>query len=77
MPHYEDLCWKGLDFSRERFNQLMSVSREAQSEDVSAHEEHLDKFYDRLPKEFGHERALLKYRVWRSSEMWELAPERS
>ena len=53
----------------------MSVSREAHSEDVNAHEELFDKFYDRLPKEFGHERALLKYRVWRSPELWELAPE--
>ncbi|HZA34241.1 MAG TPA: phosphoenolpyruvate carboxykinase (GTP) [Vicinamibacterales bacterium] len=77
MPRYEDICWKGLDFSRERFNQLMSVNREAQGEDVKTHEEHFDKFYDRLPKEFGHERALLKYRVWRSPELWELAPERS
>jgi phosphoenolpyruvate carboxykinase (GTP) len=77
MPRYEDVCWNGLDFSRERFNQLMSVNREAQGEDVKAHEEHFDKFYDRLPKEFGHERALLKYRVWRSPELWELAPERS
>ena len=77
MPRYEDICWNGLDFSRERFNQLMSVNREAQGEDVKAHEEHFDKFYDRLPKEFGHERALLKYRVWRSPELWELAPERS
>jgi phosphoenolpyruvate carboxykinase (GTP) len=77
MPRYEDICWNGLNFSRERFNQLMSVNREAQGEDVKAHEEHFDKFYDRLPKEFGHERALLKYRVWRSPELWELAPERS
>src|SRR5215207_9020622 len=77
MPRYEDICWNGLDFSRERFNQLMSVNREAQGEDVKDHEEHFDKFYDRLPKEFGHERALLKYRVWRSPDLWELAPERS
>jgi phosphoenolpyruvate carboxykinase (GTP) len=77
MPRYEDICWDGLDFSRERFNDLMSVSREAQSEDVNAHEDHFDRFYDRLPKEFGHERALLKYRVWRSPELWGLAPERS
>jgi phosphoenolpyruvate carboxykinase (GTP) len=77
MPRYEDICWTGLDFSRERFNQLMSVSREAHGEDANAHEEHFDKFYDRLPKEFGHERALLKYRVWRSPDLWELAPERS
>jgi len=77
MPRYEDLCWTGLDFSRERFNQLMSVNRKAHAEDVNAHEEYFDRFYDRLPKEFIHERALLKYRVWRSPELWELAPERS
>jgi phosphoenolpyruvate carboxykinase (GTP) len=77
MPHYEDIRWHGLDFPRERFNQLMSVTREAHAQDVLAHEEHFDKFYDRLPKEFLHERALLKYRVWRSPDVWELAPERS
>jgi len=77
MPHYEDIRWNGLDFPRDRFNQLMSVNREAHAQDVLAHEEHFDKFYDRLPKEFLHERALLKYRVWRSPDVWELAPERS
>src|SRR5215213_2092531 len=66
MPRYEDICWTGLDFTRERFNQLMSVNRKAHGEDVNAHEEYFDRFYDRLPKEFIHERALLKYRVWRS-----------
>ena len=75
MPHYEDIRWEGLDFSRERFNELMTVNRDAHAADMHAHEEHFDRFYDRLPKEFGHERALLKYRVWRSPENWGLAPE--
>jgi phosphoenolpyruvate carboxykinase (GTP) len=75
MPRYEDLCWDGLDFQRDTFTELMTVNRDAVSEDTRAHEEHFDRFYDRLPKEFVHERALLKYRVWRSPENWELAPE--
>jgi phosphoenolpyruvate carboxykinase (GTP) len=75
MPRYEDIKWDGLEFPRETFNELMTVNREAVSEDTRAHEEHFDRFYDRLPKEFVHERALLKYRVWRSPEVWELAPE--
>jgi phosphoenolpyruvate carboxykinase (GTP) len=75
MPRYEDIKWDGLEFPRETFNELMTVNRDAVSEDTRAHEEHFDRFYDRLPKEFVHERALLKYRVWRSPEVWELAPE--
>jgi phosphoenolpyruvate carboxykinase (GTP) len=75
MPRYEDIRWDGLEFPRETFNELMTVNRDAVSEDTRQHEEHFDRFYDRLPKEFVHERALLKYRVWRSPEVWELAPE--
>ncbi len=75
MPRYEDICWDGLEFPRDTFTELMTVNRDAVSEDTRAHEEHFDCFYDRLPKEFVHERALLKYRVWRSPEVWELAPE--
>ncbi|HSM50282.1 MAG TPA: phosphoenolpyruvate carboxykinase (GTP) [Thermoanaerobaculia bacterium] len=76
MPRYEDLVWEGLDFSRERFNELMAVSRDAHAADARSHEELLDRFYDRLPKEFVYERQLLKYRVWRSQEVWEHWKER-
>jgi phosphoenolpyruvate carboxykinase (GTP) len=76
MPRYEDLRWEGLDFSRERFHELMAVEREAHGADARSHEELLDRFYDRLPKEFVYERQLLKYRVWRSQEIWEHWKER-
>ncbi len=76
MPRYDDLHWDGLDFPRDRFNDLMAVNRDVQSADLLEHEALFDRFYDRLPKEFEHERALLKYRVWRSPDVWELAPDR-
>jgi phosphoenolpyruvate carboxykinase (GTP) len=76
MPRYDDIHWDGLDFPRERFNDLMAVNRDVQSADLLEHEALFDRFYDRLPKEFEHERALLKYRVWRSPDVWELAPEK-
>ena len=76
MPRFEDLQWEGLDFPRERFNELMAVKREAHAADARSHEELLDRFYDRLPKEFVYERQLLKYRVWRSQEVWEHWKER-
>ncbi len=52
----------------------MAVGREAGGLEARAHEEHFDKFLDRLPKEFIFERELLRSRLWRSPERWELAP---
>jgi phosphoenolpyruvate carboxykinase (GTP) len=76
MPRYEDLRWTGLDFARERFHELMSIGRDAAAAEVRAHEELFDLFLDRLPKEFLFERELLRSRLWRSPEQWELATER-
>jgi phosphoenolpyruvate carboxykinase (GTP) len=75
MPRYEDLRWEGLDFPRERFHELMSVGRDASAAEVRAHEELFDLFLDRIPKEFLFERELLRSRLWRSPERWELATE--
>ena len=75
MPRYEDIRWEGLDFSRERFHELMSVGRDASAAEVRSHEELFDLFLDRIPKEFLFERELLRSRLWRSPEHWELATE--
>ena len=76
MPRHDDIPWEGLDFSADTFYELMSVSSQAGVSEAQAHEELFDKFRDRLPKEFIYERELLKSRMWRSPEVWELAPER-
>ncbi len=75
MPRHEDLNWEGLDFPRERFHELMSVGRDASAAEVRSHEELFDLFLDRIPKEFLFERELLRSRLWRSPERWELATE--
>ncbi|MEO5766761.1 MAG: phosphoenolpyruvate carboxykinase (GTP), partial [Polyangia bacterium] len=66
MPRYEDLRWDGLTFSRERFQELMGVGRDAAVAEVRSHEELFDLFLDRIPKEFLFERELLRSRLWRS-----------
>ncbi len=76
MPRYEDLHWAGIDFPPERYHDIMQVSREAGRDEASQHETHFDRFYDRLPKELLLERELLRSRLWRSAETWELASER-
>jgi phosphoenolpyruvate carboxykinase (GTP) len=75
MPRHEDLEWKGLEFPAQTFYELMSVGRAAGSAEAHRHEEHFDKFFDRLPKEFIFERELLRSRLWRSPDRWELARE--
>ena len=76
MPRYEDIDWRGLeDFSRQRFNELMSVNRELWQQELLAHEELFMKLYDRLPKELLFIRELILSSLWRSPEHWGLSPE--
>ena len=77
MPQYEDINWTGMEnFSRDDFQKLMSVDREAWKKEVLGHEELFSKLYDKLPKEFLFMRELLNSSLWRSPEHWELAAER-
>jgi phosphoenolpyruvate carboxykinase (GTP) len=75
MPRYEDLDWEGLDFPRERFNELMAVEREEWKAEVLSHEALFAKLYDRLPKEFIFMRELLLSALWRSPEHWGMQGE--
>jgi phosphoenolpyruvate carboxykinase (GTP) len=75
MPRYEDLDWTSLDFPEERFREAMAIDRDAGALEVRQHEELFEKFLDRLPKEFMLEREMLRLRLWRSPEHWELARE--
>jgi len=75
MPRFEDIEWKGLDFPAGKFYDLMAVGRDAGTAEAHSHEELFDRFLDRLPKEFTFERELLRSRLWRSPDRWELAHE--
>ena len=76
MPRYEDLDWRGMKgFTRQQFNELMSVDRNAWQQELLAHEELFMKLYDRLPKELVFIRELILSSLWRSPEHWGLAPE--
>jgi phosphoenolpyruvate carboxykinase (GTP) len=75
MPRHDDITWTGLNYPAETFYELMAVGRAAGTSEAHAHEEQFDAFFDRLPKEFIFERELLRSRLWRSPERWELAHE--
>jgi phosphoenolpyruvate carboxykinase (GTP) len=72
MPQYKDIDWRGLEFSEEQFEQLMSVERGEWMQEIASHDELFFKLYDRLPKELTFIRELLLSGLWRSPEHWDM-----
>ena len=68
MPRYEDLDWRGLDFSKEQFASVMSVDRDIWLKEIELHGELFTKLADRLPKELSIIRELLTASLERSAE---------
>jgi phosphoenolpyruvate carboxykinase (GTP) len=63
MPQFEDIDWAGLDFPRERFDELQAFNREGWLKELAGHEELFLDLHERLPKEMIFERELLACRV--------------
>jgi phosphoenolpyruvate carboxykinase (GTP) len=62
-PYYEDMEWKGLEFSREQFEQMQEVNRAAWRKELIGHEELFIDLHDHLPPEMIYERELLICRM--------------
>jgi phosphoenolpyruvate carboxykinase (GTP) len=62
-PRYEDIEWRGLDFPKEKFEQLQAFDRADWRAEVLAHEELFIELHDRLPPETIYERELLICRI--------------
>ncbi|HET7105081.1 MAG TPA: phosphoenolpyruvate carboxykinase (GTP) [Terracidiphilus sp.] len=63
VPRYEDIDWSGLEFPRDRFEELIAVDRAAWRKEVIAHEELFINLHDHLPPEMIYERELLICRL--------------
>jgi phosphoenolpyruvate carboxykinase (GTP) len=63
MPHYEDIEWKGLDFPKEKFEELQAFDRGTWRTEILGHEEMFLDLHDRLPPETIYERELLICRL--------------
>lgn len=68
MPRYRDLDWTGIEYSREQFNRLQTLDREAFKAQTVAHEQFFITLKDKLPLDFLMEKELLVSRLWRSPE---------
>jgi phosphoenolpyruvate carboxykinase (GTP) len=71
MPRYQDLDFKGLDYSLEQFNYLQRIDRQAWKLQTIAHEKFFIDLKDKLPMDFFLERELLISRLWRSPAVYE------
>jgi phosphoenolpyruvate carboxykinase (GTP) len=63
MPKYEDIEWQGLDYPKEKFEELQAFDRDAWRNEVLGHEELFLELHDRLPPETIYERELLICRL--------------
>lgn len=70
VPRYEDIDWRGLDFSPEQFDQVMECNVSEWQQEILLHEELFIKLYDRLPKELLSVRDLILSSLWRAPEKW-------
>lgn len=70
VPRYEDLDWRGLDFSPSQFDQVMECDVIEWQQEILLHEELFIKLYDRLPKELLSVRDLILSSLWRMPEKW-------
>jgi phosphoenolpyruvate carboxykinase (GTP) len=63
MPQYESIEWKGLDFPKDKFEELQRFDRAAWRRELIDHEELFIDIHDHLPKEMVYERELLICRL--------------
>jgi phosphoenolpyruvate carboxykinase (GTP) len=63
VPRYQDIEWEGLNFPKEKFDELQSFDRSSWRQEVLGHEELFLDLHDRLPPEMIYERELLICRL--------------
>jgi phosphoenolpyruvate carboxykinase (GTP) len=62
-PRYEDLAWKGLDFTPEQFGSVIGVDRAAWQQELQLHEELFAQLAHHLPAELPATKAKIEQRL--------------
>jgi phosphoenolpyruvate carboxykinase (GTP) len=70
-PRYEDIDWRGLDYRRDRWDEVMHVERDDWFLEIASHNELFFKLYDRLPRDLTAVRDLLLAALCRMPEAQE------
>ena len=76
MPRYEDIDWRGLDFSKDKFeDQLMAVNREEWEQELRSHDQLFEKLGASLPKEFEEMRGDWTDAIEKAPPHWTMSDE--
>ncbi len=62
-PRYEDLSWAGLEFSRDQFDSVISIDRQAWAEELKLHDELFEQLAYHLPEELRQTKAQIAQRL--------------
>ncbi len=73
VPPFEELVLDGIEFSKDRFYEIMNIDRERARQEANDQEELFTRFGDHLPREMEIERELLLSRLYHSPTVWDLS----
>ncbi len=62
-PRYEDLSWAGLEFSRDEFDSVISIDRQAWADELKLHDELFEHLAYHLPEELRQTKAQIAQRL--------------
>ncbi len=70
MPAYEDLTWRGINFSREMYSRIMQIERANGLAEAAELKGYFAQFGDRLPTQLEEQRQALEERLESAPEVW-------
>jgi phosphoenolpyruvate carboxykinase (GTP) len=73
MPTYEDITWAGLDFSKEKYLNIMNISRDGALAEAAEIKAYFDGFGGHLPPELESQRKALEERAGKAPQVWSMA----
>ncbi len=68
MPRYEDLDWRGANFTKQQFDAVMSTKKDEWIPELASHDDLYFKLFDTLPREFPSVRNLLIAGLFRADK---------
>ncbi len=72
-PRYEEISWKGLEFSHEKYHGIMDINRQGLLAEAAEIKQFFATFGDRLPAELEKQRQALEAKATSAPEVWKMA----